>query len=676
MCQDGHNNLQANRHRARLREVRLKSRNMSWALCLISYDCPGGERVNEVPCGERARKSRARTFGILVVAALPALVGGVREAQRPARETKSALVLSLRSAAQAQRCSNALLEAEVFTGPHSVRSYLEENSYGRASITGAVSGPHNITVGSACDFLRWGSQADAAAVAAGVNLGAYDLKVYVLPSETSSFCPGAAGYMDGDQIWIRGDACDSKFVYAHEFGHSYDVWHAGTPGAEYGDLSSVMGGIFDGLVDQPTYRAMFNATPHFTAPQKLSRGWLPASNVQTVTVGGNYRVALLENARTDIQALKIVVGTRHFYCSYRRAVGFDSSLLPQYVDKTSVHISDDRGASALYATLGDGESYSMLNVTVTQTSHDATHAYLTVSFATTTAAADDRTQVPHPKIREMATIPGAAVDEAVRLPNGRVVLYTVGDTIMAYDPTAKRGTLVTRGFDEELAISRTGDRIAYVAHESEDVTMNGIWVMPINRRTGFAVGRAQRISTSAGNSPIFSPDGKLVAFSAERTRETWDLVVVPTAGGTERTIARYDKYFMPVSWSADGKGVFVQMGRRGDPSVSIERVSAAGGRRESLMSYSPPSPFANITGQIGGYIAFYRPDIAAWAEGRLAYVTASGKRGEVRIPPTSGGFARSKQTVFTRTGGDGTSTIYELDLSPILRATETRQRIP
>lgn len=634
--------------------------------------------MNEVPCGERARKSRARTFGILVVAALPVLVGGVREAKRPARETKSALVLSLRSAAQGQRCSNALLEAEVFTGPHSVKAYLEESSYGRASITGAVSGPYSINVGSACDFLGWGSQADAAAVAAGVNLGAYDLKVYVLPSETSSFCPGGAGYIDGDQIWIRGDACDSKFVYAHEFGHSYDVWHAGTPGAEYGDLSSVMGGIFDGLVDQPTYRAMFNATPHFTAPQKLSRGWLPAANLQTVSVGGNYRVALLENARTDIQALKIVVGTRHFYCSYRRAVGFDSSLLPQYVDKTSVHISDDRGASALYATLGDGESYSMLNVTVTQTSHDATHAYLKVSFATTTttAAADDRAQAPRPKIREMATIPGAAVDEAVRLPNGRVVLYTVGDSIMAYDPTAKRGTLVTRGFDEQLAISRTGDRIAYVAHESEDAKMNGIWAMPINRRTGSAVGRAQRISASAGNWPIFSPDGKLIAFRVERTRETWDLVVVPTAGGTERTIARYDKYFMPVSWSADEKWVLVQMGRRGDPSVSIERVPAAGGQRESLMSYSPPSPFADITGQIDGYIAFYRPDIAAWAEGRLAYVTASGKRGEVRIPPTSGGFARSKQTVFTRTGGDGTSTIYELDLSPILRATETRQRIP
>ena len=192
--------------------------------------------------------------------------------------------------------------------------------------------------------------------------------------------------------------------------------------------------------------------------------------------------------------------------------------------------------------------------------------------------------------------------------------------------------------------------------------------MQIDPRTGTARGTAQRISKSAGDWPSFSPNGKHIAFRVERTSETWDLVVVPAAGGTERTVAKYDKQFVPVSWSANGKWIFVQIGRRGDPSVSIERVPAAGGRSESQMSHSPSSPFADITGQIDGHIAFYRPDIAARAEGRLAYVTASGSFGELRIPPGAGGFARSKHTLFTRTLDPTASTIYELDLNPVLRA--------
>src|SRR5713101_2853034 len=83
---------------------------------------------------------------------------------------KSVLVLSLRSATQPQRCSNATLAAEIFSDANSVQAYYTENSYGRASISGTVWGPYLIATGDTCDEVGWATQANAAATAAGVNV--------------------------------------------------------------------------------------------------------------------------------------------------------------------------------------------------------------------------------------------------------------------------------------------------------------------------------------------------------------------------------------------------------------------------------------------------------------------------------------------------------------------------
>ena len=83
----------------------------------------------------------------------------------PGPITKSVIVLSLRSASQAQRCSNATLAAEIFTDANSVRAYYAENSYGLASISGTVSGPYTIAMGDTCDTDKYESAADAGAFA-------------------------------------------------------------------------------------------------------------------------------------------------------------------------------------------------------------------------------------------------------------------------------------------------------------------------------------------------------------------------------------------------------------------------------------------------------------------------------------------------------------------------------
>ncbi len=65
-----------------------------------------------------------------------------------------------------------------------------------------------------------------------------------------------------------------------------------------------------------------------------------------------------------MESRKIMDGSSAYYCSYGRAVGFDSSLRQQYVDKTSVHTSNPDRLSTLHATLADGQSFNNERVAV------------------------------------------------------------------------------------------------------------------------------------------------------------------------------------------------------------------------------------------------------------------------------------------------------------------------
>ena len=269
-----------------------------------------------------------------------------------------------------------------------------------------------------------------------------------------------------------------------------------------------------------------------------------------------------------------------------------------------------------------------------------------------------RAQAPRPKIREIATIPGVDVWDLVRLPNGRVVLYTVGDSVVAYDLTTKRKTLVTRDWFDVIRLSPAGDRIAY-GHRGEDGRGEWIWSMPIDPSTGAAAGPAQRVTTIQGDYPSFSPDGKLIAFNTNPMGGGGsDLWVVAATGGSERIIAKFGLGMKSTSWSADGKWIFAEVMR--GTSHSIERVPAAGGRSETLISYTRRG--AILGGWIDGRLFFYRPAFRSQEEGRLAYVTAAGTHGEFMIPPgtRSNDEAWSARTLLIKNTRPSTAQILNL----------------
>ena len=243
-------------------------------------------------------------------------------------------------------------------------------------------------------------------------------------------------------------------------------------------------------------------------------------------------------------------------------------------------------------------------------------------MASTTA----RAQLPQPVIREITTIPGVSVDEAIEMPNGRVVLYTVRDSIFAWDIRSRHAALVTVGFDGELTISRAGDRIAYA---SPSGTSDMINVLSIDPSSGAARGTAQRVSALTGDYPRFSPDGKQIAFAADRgSRHILDLVVVPTSGGPPRLLTHFDKTIWNLTWSADAKWIFLKLGGRGDTASAMMRVPVEGGPGETVIDV-PSSQFAALMAED---VAFYRSNVDAEVDGRLAFRTTAGTRGELSIP--------------------------------------------
>jgi hypothetical protein len=242
-------------------------------------------------------------------------------------------------------------------------NFFLENSYQQTWLSGDVVGWFTIaTSSSLCDTGTIASQAQSAAVAAGVNLASYTRQVYAFPQNACGWWGLSSVGGNPSQSWIDGDL--QLAVTGHELGHGLGLWHShaldcGTvtlgptcTAIEYGDVFDKMGGT--------TYPG------HFSSFQKERLGWLNAGTsppITTVLTSGTYTLEAYETPGSGPKALKILKSTdpttgyrTWYYIEARKAVGFDDFL-------TSVVNNAGNGVLIRTGSESDGNSSYLLDAT-------------------------------------------------------------------------------------------------------------------------------------------------------------------------------------------------------------------------------------------------------------------------------------------------------------------------
>ncbi len=138
-------------------------------------------------------------------------------------------------------------------------------------------------------------------------------------------------------------------------------------------------------------------------------------------------------------------------------------------------------------------------------------------------------------------------------------------------------TSTTFAVGDDFTFSPDGKYLLYTAppERGEAWTTNyDIW------RTPIAGGKSERLTDNpaADGAPRFSPDGRLLAYRAQRRpgfeSDRWELMVTPAAGGKPRSITeRFDGSVGEFAWAPDGEHVyFIAEEKAGSPifEVSVE----------------------------------------------------------------------------------------------------------
>jgi dipeptidyl aminopeptidase/acylaminoacyl peptidase len=214
-------------------------------------------------------------------------------------------------------------------------------------------------------------------------------------------------------------------------------------------------------------------------------------------------------------------------------------------------------------------------------------------------------------------------------------------------------------YDAAVSFSPRGDEIAFLSNHESDPDAN-------NNSDIFAVdfgGQTRQITQTKGceYDPTWSPDGKMIAYTATRrdvttidsVAEDAHLWVINAAGGAGREVQTdQDRRVRDPQWSPDGNSIFYVAGDRG--YTTIFKTSVSGGRVNRFSLYALDDQLA------GGF------DL-----GESKFRTESGSPLALAQPfqITSFSFANRSQIV-TRTGGAEVALPMALTLGNALRPAE------
>jgi len=256
-----------------------------------------------------------------------------------------------------------------------VNDFYQENSNGQTWLSGDVHGYYTLPITATCDAWEIHVNAQQAAEAQGIDVGAYNRMVYIFPGISSCGWTGM-GTLGGtvSLAWINGSL--TLRTVGHELGHNFGLHHAeqlecGTEimgdnciSITYGDNLDIMGES--------------GVTGHFNTFNKELLGWLTPASGEVVTAegDGSYLLEPYETAPAGAaKGLKVLRGIDAatgqklwYYLEYRQALGFDGFL----DDKPGI----TGGVVLRLATASDIESSQLLDMTPASTRYDLDDAAL------------------------------------------------------------------------------------------------------------------------------------------------------------------------------------------------------------------------------------------------------------------------------------------------------------
>jgi uncharacterized membrane protein len=340
---------------------------------------------------------------------------------------KRILALKVRFTNVTSTITDDQINTNLFNGPHSANAYFQESSNNQVSLSGDITQWLDIPYDTSnCQntYYLWAAAATNKAIELGYNLADYDTRVYYFDKLNVISC-GAGGVADPSGAFVflsnglNGWPTASNGGAIHEIGHILGMAHAGTLDcgtksiddfsqcvySDYGDQFDVMGQNVSG------YNTLNGA-------HRVEEGWIPDSNIQTVTASGTYTISPLEIAGTSPRLLKISnpnysTSSRqsYYYIEYRQPIGSDSNLPSQLINGASIiftPMGDAINTVRLDATPEDSSFYnsplsdngtftdSLNNITIKQLSHNAAGVTLQVTLSPVACVRADPTVVVSP----------------------------------------------------------------------------------------------------------------------------------------------------------------------------------------------------------------------------------------------------------------------------------------
>ena len=383
----------------------------------------GGERIRLVGApdslrpGERVRVRGTRKGESFLVAGDAGAVtadGPASVASVGPAVTKTVAVIAFTfSDNTSQPWTTDQIRANFFATSNSVRSYFSDASYGQVTVTGDVFGWYQIAANdNACNTSTWGTQAKAAATAAGVNLGAYQHIVFIFPRSAACGWAGLA-YMPGTESWNNGTL--SVRVAGHELAHNFGVHHASTLACTSGGVPVTLSTTCTESEYGDPFDIMGNAARLTNNWHRWRLGYFSNSEVVTVTSAnaGQLTLGVVSQANSVPKIIRVARGDGNFYyLEFRQPFGsFDNFavgssavngvLVRVAPDRTNVRplLLDGNPATSTFAdaAFGPGQTFtnSARGISIGVVSVSTSGAVVNVSFGGGPSPTPTPTPAPH-----------------------------------------------------------------------------------------------------------------------------------------------------------------------------------------------------------------------------------------------------------------------------------------